>query len=549
MEAAGQRSNHWIFNQNLKSAPRLAVRLLQVGFRSISFLAAMFCGSSALAVGFTDLHVQSALGQPLRAQIGLVGSEGNDTHNRCFKAKVRSLEDTSLGAIGIDVKNDGAVATIVLSTTQMINEPAVTLSVEYICESQSRRDYQILLDLPIDLAVNAPSPSIDNHNIEALQSSPGTATAVVQSGSKPKKSRRHHRAAESSAADEHARLQPATTRESNEKPAKKSSSVAPRSVLRLGRDNSVDENLNGVEGMHLALTHSLFGKLTTTEARNAEPAQAAPAGSEAPARDAAGQPTANVNTPLQAANPQIEELQTKIRVLEAETAELRKVNARHLTALAAAPKNQGSNQGSTSSLLYLYFLLFACVAAIAWLVWRTRQIQSEIGHASWSRIVPEPESIEELERKHAEAVADEFQGHEEPFPDHKKAVTSEKVSSVSTTATLPVAAPADHPLQPDSPPAVSEELRENDYKFYTNARSSLPNAEEILDEIQQAEFWMDMQQPQRAIDILESTSSVERPSSPLPWLYLFDLYRLVGSKEKYEELTGRFEHIFNGKVA
>jgi hypothetical protein len=213
--------------------------------------------------------------------------------------------------------------------------------------------------------------------------------------------------------------------------------------------------------------------------------------------------------------------------------------------LAATPKNQGSNGG----LLSLYFLLSVCVAAIAWLVWRTKQIQSEIIHASWSRIVPEHEPLEEHERRHAEAVEDALHGHDEPFLDHKDVIASGQSPSTSAADTLPAAPPAGQPLQKDAAPAVSEELRENDYKFYTNARSSLPNAEEILDEIQQAEFWMDMQQPQRAIDILESTSNVERPSSPLPWLYLFDLYRLVGSKEKYEELTGRFEHIFNGKVA
>jgi hypothetical protein len=79
-------------------------------------------------------------------------------------------------------------------------------------------------------------------------------------------------------------------------------------------------------------------------------------------------------------------------------------------------------------------------------------------------------------------------------------------------------------------------------------RTALPDAEEILDEIQQAEFWMDMQQPQRAIEILESNWGSERPSSPLPWLYLFDLYRMVGDKQKYLDLTERFERIFNGKV-
>jgi len=104
------------------------------------------------------------------------------------------------------------------------------------------------------------------------------------------------------------------------------------------------------------------------------------------------------------------------------------------------------------------------------------------------------------------------------------------------------------PSQPSAVATPAEEHHEGEYKFTSNVRSALPNAEEILDEIQQAEFWMDMQQPQRAIEILESNWGGERPSSPLPWLYLFDLYRMVGDEKKYLELTERFQHIFNGKV-
>ena len=111
-----------------------------------------------------------------------------------------------------------------------------------------------------------------------------------------------------------------------------------------------------------------------------------------------------------------------------------------------------------------------------------------------------------------------------------------------------VPAPAATLPQSRMPAAPADEHPESEYKFAANARSTLPNAEEILDEIQQAEFWMDMQQPERAIEILESNWGGERPSSPLPWLYLFDLYRTVGDREKYEDLTERFEHLFNGRV-
>jgi hypothetical protein len=240
----------------------------------------------------------------------------------------------------------------------------------------------------------------------------------------------------------------------------------------------------------------------------------------------------------------LQELQAKIRVLEAETEELRKLNAKHLAALDTV---QAAKQAGTP-MLYMYFLLCASFVAIAWLVWRTRQIQSNINQASWHQIVPEQERADEFSNLGPEDDDDRSLERSELMPVARNVTPLKQATRAVPLDGEQVPAPAATLPQSRMPAASADEHPESEYKFAANARSTLPNAEEILDEIQQAEFWMDMQQPERAIEILESNWGGERPSSPLPWLYLFDLYRTVGDREKYEDLTERFEHLFNGKV-
>lgn len=533
-----KQHNFPAFNPNSKVSSRFRSPLVQACFRTVIFIAAIFCGSSATAVGLGAMRVESALGQPLHVQIGLLGSDSSDADNRCFKARVTSLDGAPLGTVGVHVKNSGPAPAIVLSTTQPVNEPAVTLGVEYNCSSQTRRDYQILLDLPpfTPLAVDghrsavASSPT-DTHDIEfAPQFLPDSAVAENVAG--PKKKRRHRPAGESKAADNQLQPQLSTANEVKERHSGKSPSGALRNVLRLESGDRVDDNLNGAEGMHLALSRSLFGSTPTVDARPSDPANI----------QESTRATMNSDASSRAADPGLQELQAKIRVLEAETGELRKVNTKHLAALETAQKSNDSN----GYLRFLYFLLFACVSAIVWLLWQTKQIRSEIAHSSWNRIVPLHDHMEERETHHADNGA--FREHDAPLHDINSLDALRHVTGIAVTGDLTTGHHIYEPLPEGTAAPASEDANEHDYKFNANLRSALPSAEEIIDEIQQVEFWMDLRQPLRAIEILESNWGVEPPSSPLPWLYLFDLYRMVGNKEKYEELTKRFEQIFNGRV-
>jgi hypothetical protein len=79
-------------------------------------------------------------------------------------------------------------------------------------------------------------------------------------------------------------------------------------------------------------------------------------------------------------------------------------------------------------------------------------------------------------------------------------------------------------------------------------RSETIEVEEISDAMEEAEFWMSLRDPQRAISVLEQFSDVERPKSPLAWLYLLKLYREVGDQTRFDALQQRFKAHFNTKA-
>jgi len=92
-----------------------------------------------------------------------------------------------------------------------------------------------------------------------------------------------------------------------------------------------------------------------------------------------------------------------------------------------------------------------------------------------------------------------------------------------------------------------EDTNSSTFNFFSSRTNSV-KVEEISDVTQEAEFWMSVNDPERAIEILEPQAELDHPESPVPWLYLLDLYRVVGNKDKYDPLRDRFVVFFNANV-
>jgi hypothetical protein len=571
MEVTGRQADRQgAVDETFTGAPaaQRTMRLVQGGLRLSILVAGLIAGGSANALGLGTLHVKSALSHPLQAQIDLISPTEADLERSCYHATVNALDGTQLSKVNLEVKTDGPLPMLVLSTPQSIDEPAFALSVVYSCSSSSHREYQVLLDLmPSTPVVEATRPAATPVTPVApvkqtLESTPqiSVGTTVASADTPAKKSRHRHNGSEIVPNSAYSATPPLAGDESIEPRHKKQGTKKYRNVLKLGDDDNVDTSLDDNEGMHLRMSHGLFGSTAAGTDAPSPPVPApavAPAASPAPAAsDQAAQPAAQATPPAPDLNLQV--LQTKIRLLEAQTEELRKLNAIQQAKLDAAQ----AVKSDRTQLLSLYFLLFLSFIAIVWLVWRMRQIESDITDSHWHHIVPEEDEAQaQTEAQVVTQTRTAQNDDDDSFLDEPRKPDPSNVKPLKPLPKLVAVDKADLPFdtemenEPVVPvPALPSESRpkaeasEREYKSSTPARAALPDAEEILDEIQQAEFWMEMHQPERAIEILESNWGADRPNSPLPWLYLLDLYKQTNDRSRYEELTARFEHIFNGRV-
>lgn len=127
---------------------------------ALSVALAMACGlhglpAHALRVG--ELQVESRLGQPLKARLPIVLSDGESLASNCVRTASRDpVGDDGvpvLNGVRTTVEKQGNTHWVTLRTSQALTEPAMRLVVEVGCENVVARRYMMLLDPP---AVNEP---------------------------------------------------------------------------------------------------------------------------------------------------------------------------------------------------------------------------------------------------------------------------------------------------------------------------------------------------------------------------------------------------------
>jgi pilus assembly protein FimV len=74
-------------------------------------------------------------------------------------------------------------------------------------------------------------------------------------------------------------------------------------------------------------------------------------------------------------------------------------------------------------------------------------------------------------------------------------------------------------------------------------------AEEFMEIMKLVDMWMAHNAPDKALELLQPFTEVRQPASPLPWLCLLDVYRVLGDQEKYEVILARIKTVFNVKLA
>lgn len=504
-------------------------------------LTSAFFGTSAYALSLGQIQLQSSLGQPLRVQVPIYGIDTGDVNGPCLKARLLTLEGANLGPVTISINR--GVPAIVLTTKHFIGEPIASLFVESNCGSQIGREYQLLLD-PTDLvsgikdvqqAGQAISPIEKRQTIEAPAANSIAGSIVKRSGNEGRSVA--HAFVPGDMRERSSALK-STSNLSGPAHRKKLPTKHTRSVLRIAGAGDSNDSPSGSEELRLSISHSL------SESSLAKAAKVSDSVLSERARADHGLHDAGDSEPVAPdGSTGMQKLEKKVEALERETEQLRTLHAKDQSALQQSQSDAGTGGGRLQWLMGI--MLFACIAAILWLMWRMQQVQQDRDLSDWQMMVPDHDLT---------AAGEKSENPEGPADVEVIRPATNPVANLTNSSSKGIPkesvdrAGKELDSQKEAVQAAPDEALDIDYRFSSANHSYSFSAEELQDEIEQAEFWMDMHQPDRAIEILENRWGIEHPTSPLPWIYLLDLYRIVGNRQKYEAMVIRFRQIFTGTI-
>ena len=115
--------------------------------------------TGALAAVLGEVVSLSPIGEPLRAEIGIIGGFDRETAN-CLRIGAAGdgagdlpwVSGARLAVIG------GTNPRVAVTTSRAINEPVVQIAVEDVCENRLRREYTLLLPYPVSTPTAPASP-------------------------------------------------------------------------------------------------------------------------------------------------------------------------------------------------------------------------------------------------------------------------------------------------------------------------------------------------------------------------------------------------------
>ncbi len=516
-------------------------------FHWIALAVLVLSGANCYAIGLGSIQVRSGLGQPLRASIPIIGADSANVVSTCIKSKIESSDGVYLTKPQVVISRDVQPAALLVSTNQSISEPAVMIYIEIGCTTPIQRNYQILLD-PVESLFAQAKPQLAARVDPARQAASDPMSAVSsqsssKSTSKSKSSAQLPRekisTRQKSAKISRLAAKQNTDYTNSSNTARAEVAAAPvrhrkekQSVLRLSGGLGEIEPQGMLGGMKMS--DSLSGAIVETDADKISAMRSAQVRFAAILRGE--DPDVNAEIQTNAIQKQIQSLQLEAEQIRQQSAEDKIVFE------ALQKKSVHFNVLVGVTVLFLIILV-----AVIWLALRLYHANK----VSRTSLMEHEFSIDdEIEDDptlaHGFAAAPDFASmHEEQIPEKSTANLDSADTGSTVKSDAATLNQSDARKERDARTVIEGKAKLNARRA---KRSELLKVEEISDAMQEAEFWISLQNPERAISVLEPYSDVERPNSPLPWLYLLDLYRGVGDRAKYDALVVRFRGVFNSKV-
>ena len=492
-----------------------------------------FAACSAHALGFGRITNATQLGQPLNFAAALRLDADESLSRECVSAEVQSGDNKlQAGQIRTTLEggSDSSERSVRVTTSTVIDEPVVTVSVTVGCTAKVTRKFVAFIDPPlINLAqggdASATLPPQRN------DSQVGPLVRLVE-GDKPPAAA------------------PTRTERAGAAPARPRASAPPR-VVASGA---------AAEPAPARAPRSAPAR-TATGSRAAPPAssgprlrlEAAPPATAAIAASAASSPldtavaalasaeAASANARAKEQADQLAKERERIQVLEDGLNKLRaesQATQKSLAALQARLKEAEGERYANPLVYGLAWLSALLALAVAVLLWR--QSGGRASAQWWAAPAPAPASapVPDPRATGAASLAGALASAPQPLDGPSTRAGAFDIPTVieddePPMPRAPITQPA--PFMPASaPPALTppEPAREL-------------SVEELIDLEQQAEFFIVLGQDEAAIELLMSHVRSDGGISPLPYLKLLEIYRRRGENEAYERIRDRFNRRFN----
>ena len=507
----------------------------------LSLAAALWVAAApAKALGFGRIGNTTQLGQPLNFAAA-IRLENDETLSReCVSAEVL-VGDNKLQPGQVRVTLEATAAAnerlVRVTTSTLVDEPVVTVSVSVGCTSKVTRKFVAFIDPPL---INAPQTAAADTSMMVLQradSQVAPLVAVVEGEKEPVAVPSRAPAPERSARPERPRRETAAALRTT--PRSRPVVVA-RAAEGIASAPSAQQPTSAKKPAPKARAAqaprpAASGPRLELEAAPAVVARAAsaPPGVELPRVAAAAASAASAAPVVDETAAMLALERERIRLLEEGLARLRsdsQATQQALVSLQARLQTAESERYANPlvySLAWLSALLALAVGALWWRQSRAR------GAAQWW--APPAPSAPAAAARAARSRPAEFETA--PPTTMSGVAPAYEVSMLDSgemsipVPDMPMTIPAAAALRPPAPMAA-EPAREL-------------SVEELIDLEQQAEFFVVLGQDEAAIELLMSHVRNDGGISPLPYLKLLEIYKRRGEADAYERIRDRFNRRFN----
>ena len=498
---------------------------------------------SASALSLGGIQLQSGLGQQLKAQLEINGADAPTVEQECFKARVESAEGDLLAPVAVSLSAISQRRTLTLTTRKSIPEPAAKLVIDVGCEVQLHREYLVLLDPPQFAKPSSAQSQLD--------------LPVVKSVVDEKDMQSRREAASRGKIKRNKDIVPtdseivsAVADKKSARAVSSSSSGKSKNIKDLKEGAGKRDELKlsdevAIFPTGLRISDNLSSVENNTRRADIEDLRAAQAQFAAMLKD---------EKPEQVSADKLKADQQRVRSLQQEAAQLK-----HQSQLdKAALEDLKETSFSRNWVVGLSAFVLLGMLSVALLLMYIGRMHKKFSSSWWEQKEPKPDA--EVKRS-IEELVDSVQASYGPTTDGSAMFPSResdasKMTAPQTAASSVQPAPATTSLGNIDAPSVFgkgyyapslEDTNSSTFNFFTTRAHSV-KVEEISDVTQEAEFWMSVNDPDRAIEILEPQAALEFPDSPVPWLYLLDLYRVTAQKDKYDHLRDKFVVFFNANI-